>query len=68
MITRPDGLTDEEGAVMDALVNAITAFAALDRQHPNELPDFVDGIHACQNELAKRVCRRAFPEGWPTYR
>jgi hypothetical protein len=65
LITRNDGLTDEEGVVMDALGAAFNAMAQLDRQHPDELRDFADGIHRCQDALALRVCRRAFPSGWP---
>ena len=30
-----------------------------------ELRDFADGIHRCQDALAVRICRRAFPKGWP---
>lgn len=50
---------------MDALCDAFNAFAALDRQHPDELRDFADGVHRCQDQLALRVCRRAYPKGWP---
>lgn len=64
-ITRNDGLTDAEGVVMDALCAAFNAMAQLPRQHPHELHDFKDGIHRCQDALALRVCRRAFPIGWP---
>jgi hypothetical protein len=64
-ITRDDGLTDEEGVVMDALCEATNAMAQLKRQHPDEMRDFCDGIHRCQDALALRVCRRAFPIGWP---
>lgn len=64
-ITRDDGLTDEEGVVADALVEAANAFGCLERQHPDELRDFVDGIHRCQDALALRIVRRAFPIGWP---
>jgi hypothetical protein len=64
-MTRPDGLTAEEGKAMDALCTALLAFAALPRQHPDEMRDFCDGIHKCQDQLAVRVCRRAFPAGWP---
>lgn len=63
---RKDGLTEAEGVVMDALVAAVKAFAALPRQHPDEMRDFCDGIHKCQDQLAVRVCRAAFPAGWPT--
>ena len=62
---RPDGLDAEEGAVLDALVLAVDRFGKLERQHPDELGDFVDGIHRCQYLLAMRVARRAFPQGWP---
>lgn len=64
-IIRSDGLTDEEGVVMDALCLATNAFADLPRQHPDELRDFCDGIHRAQDALAVRICRRAFPVGWP---
>lgn len=65
-MSRPDGLTDEEGVAMEALVDAAAAFSGLERQHPDELRDFVDGIHRCQYLLAVRVCRRMHPVGWPT--
>lgn len=64
-IHRIDGLTDEEGEVMDNLLAAFNKFCALDRQHPDELRDFVDGIHKCQDLLAVRIVRRVYPEGWP---
>jgi hypothetical protein len=64
-ITREDGLTDAEGKVMDALCDAVNAFGKLDRQHPDEARDFCDGIHRCQDTLALRIARRAFPKGWP---
>lgn len=62
---RGDGLTDAEGAAMDALVAAVNAFAALEREHPQELDEFVAGVHACQYLLAVRIARRHFPLGWP---
>ena len=64
-ITRDDGLTNAEGVVMDHLVDAVNAFAKLDRQHPDEGRDFCDGICRCQDTLAVRIARRAFPIGWP---
>jgi hypothetical protein len=65
MISRDDGLTDAEGKVADALVEAVIAFSALERQHPDEMRDFVDGIHKCQDQLAVRIVRRHYPKGWP---
>ena len=64
-VVRDDGLTEEEGGVMDALCLAANIFGGLDRQHPDELLDFCDGIHRCQDALALRIARRAFPLGWP---
>jgi hypothetical protein len=52
---------------MDTLIAAWNAFVKLPRQHPQELAEFVAGIHRCQDLLAVRVCRRMFPEGWPIY-
>lgn len=65
---RVDGLTAEEGIVMDHLVAAAEAFGALDRQHPSETPDFTDAIHTCQYLLAVRIVRRLHPAGWPVKR
>lgn len=64
-ITRVDGLTSEEGEVMNALVTAWNTFLGLERQHPSELSDFANGIHQCQNLLAVRIARREYPDGWP---
>lgn len=61
---RNDGLTDQEGKAMDALITAFNKFKKLDRQHPSELSDFADGIHRCQDLLAARIVRRLYPEGW----
>ena len=63
-ITRQDGLTDEEGLVMDALIYAWSQFTQLEVQHPSDVPDFADGIHKCQQSLALRVVRREYPDGW----
>lgn len=61
---RDDGLTEQEGMVMDALCKAFSAFKELESQHPDELREFVDGIHQCQDVLALRVVRRDYPAGW----
>lgn len=51
---------------MDNLIAAFNKFSMLNRQHPDEMRDFVDGIHKCQDILAVRIVRRVYPEGWPT--
>lgn len=65
---RKDGLTEQEGEVMDSLVNAWNKFVKLERTHPCDINDFADGIHKCQYELCMRVMRRDYPEGYPTYK
>ena len=60
---REDGLTESEGEVVDALVTAWNKFSGLERQHPDELRDFMDAIHRCQDLLAVRIARREYPKG-----
>lgn len=62
---RADGLTFNEGEVMDALILAANAFAKLPPQHPSERREFAEGIHRCQGKLAVRIARREYPAGWP---
>ncbi len=62
------GLTPGEQMVMDKLIECYAAFLKLDREHPDEMRDFVDGIHRIQGVLAMRIVRRCYPEGWPTYK
>lgn len=52
---------------MDALIAAAECFNELEEQHPNEVDEFFAAIHRAQDMLAVRICRRAYPEGWPTY-
>ena len=52
---------------MDALCDAVEAYAELEVQHPNEPDEFIAAIHRLQDQLAARVCRRLYPNGWPTY-
>lgn len=65
VLSREDGLTDDEGVVADALCDAANAFGALPVQHPHEPRDFCDAIHRLQDLLATRIARRHYPKGWP---
>jgi hypothetical protein len=65
---RDDGLTDEEGELMDCLCDAVDAFEALERQHPQEADEFYAAIHRLQDLLSVRAMRRIFPNGWATFR
>lgn len=62
-----DGLTWEEGEVIDRLFEAVEAYNGLPVQHPDEPREFADAIHAAQNQMAVRIARRYHPEGWPTH-
>lgn len=61
------GLTNDEQKVMDNLVSAFLHYNNLPEQHPMERIDFCNLIHQAQSLLAIRVCRREYPEGWPTH-
>lgn len=62
------GLTGEEDKCMNALVEAYNCYLKLSRNHPNELSEFVNGLHRLQDLLAVRIVRRHYPEGWPSYK
>lgn len=64
-IKRKDGLTDEDGKVMDLLIEAWDKYIKLPEQYPTEIDEFGQGIHICQNLLAIRIARRFYPKGWP---
>ena len=65
MAERVDGLTEQEGKVMDALVSAWNQFTKLEVQHPSDVPDFANAIHQCQQILGMRVLQRDYRKGWP---
>ena len=49
---------------MDALCDAVNAYAKLPVQHHADIGDFVQAIHRCQDLLAVRIVRRVYPTGW----
>lgn len=65
---RKDGLTEQEGRAMDALITAWNEFKKLPVQHPSDIGDFCNGIHQCQQILGMRVLQRDYPEGYPIKR
>jgi hypothetical protein len=58
------GLTPEEAAVMDALVDATNRYNKLPPQHPSEGWEWADSVHKLQQLLAIRVARREYPGYW----
>ena len=61
------GLLADEQACLDRVVASWNSFVNLERQHPDELRDFANAVHAQQGLLATRIARRDYPDGWPTY-
>ena len=62
------GLTVDEQKVLERLTECHKAFLDLAPQHPDELREFIDGVHVIQGVLMQRVTRRSYPKGWPAYR
>ncbi len=59
------GLTMDELIISEHLVEAWNGFCKLDKQHPNENTDFMNGIHQLQNILGMRIVRREYSNYWP---
>jgi hypothetical protein len=62
------GLNELEKECMNGLMQAFKAWLKMERQHPDEMRDFIDPLHRMQDLLAVRVVRRIFPDGWPTHK
>lgn len=63
---RADGLSYEEGEVMDCILDAVACWDKLPVQHPDDRVEFLDAVHRIQDLLAVRIARRSYPEGWPS--
>lgn len=61
---RNDGLTKQEGKVMDSLVEAWNNFLKLEKEHPSDTQEFCNGIHQCQHILMCRILRRDYPRAY----
>ncbi len=58
-------ITQAERDISDHLIEAFDNFLKLDRQHPDEVHFFRDGIHQCQLMIAARIARKAEPDVFP---
>jgi ribosomal protein S27AE len=58
------GLTEQEQKVIDNLISAWNEYNQLEKQHPDDIDIFQDGIHKCQQILAMRILRREYPDYW----
>jgi len=61
-------ITKEEKQVLDKISEAHRAFAELEQQHPNDIRDYINGIHILQGLIMQRIARRADPNMFPTYK
>ncbi len=53
--------TAQEQEIMDLIVKSHNLFVKLERQHPNEITEWVKCIHDLQNILGWRILRRDYP-------
>ena len=56
----------KETIILKKLAEVYSLFTELKPQHPDELNDFVDGIHKCQYVLGMRIARKDHPNLFPT--
>lgn len=49
---------EKEEKILEHLIKAYNLFTELDKQHPDELNDFADGIHKCQYVIGMRYARK----------
>jgi hypothetical protein len=59
-------ITEAEKQALGRLAESWNQFALLEDGHPDDLSEFRQAIHVCQNIIACRVARRADPDVWWT--
>lgn len=62
-----NGLDKLENDVSTALVSAWESYIKLEQSHPEDMHEFLNGIHICQKTLYMRILRRDYPQGYPSY-
>ena len=60
---KQDLLAEEE--VLNKLSEAFSLFYKLEKQHPKDLNEFVNGIHQCQQIISLRFARYYRPDIFP---
>ncbi len=63
-VNTPVSLTEEEKEVLYHLKEAWNKFVSLDKNSDDNLNEYRDAIHRCQQIIGVRVARRANPEVW----
>jgi hypothetical protein len=59
-----NGLTNEEKEVLQFLKEAWNKFIALDKNSGDNIKEYQDAIHRCQQIIGLRVARRVDPDVW----
>lgn len=54
--------TKEEEEIMNLITQTWNKFIKLERGHPMEVTEFIDGIHKLQSIMSHRCLKRIFPE------
>lgn len=54
--------TEQEEEIMNLLVEAHNKFVEMEQMHPDDMKEWVNGIHKCQNVLKDRVVTRDYPD------
>lgn len=69
---KEDEITDKriqdyakEEKILKHLAEAFNLFSKLEKQHPDELNDFTEGIHKCQYVIGMRYAREHRPDLFP---
>lgn len=58
------GLIPEEKEIADRIISAWNKFVTLEQSHPDDIKDFLQGVHIIQKVLGMRVLRRYYPDYW----
>ena len=53
--------TEQEKEIMDLLIEAHKKFMKMGQIHPSHIPEWIEGIHKCQNVLKGRIVARDYP-------
>jgi DNA-directed RNA polymerase subunit F len=54
--------TEQEEQVMNSILKAHDIFVKMKQMNPDDIREWVDGIHKCQNVLMSRVVTRDYPD------
>lgn len=65
LLEKEENYISKETIILKKLAEVYSLFTELKSQHPDELNDFIDGIHKCQYVLGMRIARKDHPNLFP---